>query len=230
MRKFITGLAFLAFASVTQAEVQFIPELLAGQSINLIRSTSSYGQTIKIYKNKLNANSYGLRLGIKFSDNFTVELAKHFHGEITDKHMVSYPRCVPGGGGPGREVCLPPEGDYTFQTRTPIDTESIRLGVKVNTEVYQNLFLTAGIGIAHWQYNRYKPIELVNGIGRHLEEKSSNDPYYSLGAQYKLSKNMIIGLEYSLLTITQKMVEHELGYVKGTHHINDISLTAAWLF
>ena len=39
------------------------------------------------YSSSLKSNSFGFRLGINFTDNFTIELAKQDHGDVVNNSV-----------------------------------------------------------------------------------------------------------------------------------------------
>ena len=229
MKKFITGVALLLTPFFTSAEIRFVSEILVGQSQyqmdSSIRREVQTEVSEESYSTSLSSDSFGFRLGAKFTDNFSFELAKHEHGESVGYIAVSFPTALPAEG-----CCLGPDHDMIRVAIVPIDLESIRLGVKGEIEMFSNTFVNARLGLAHWKYGEFTPHKLTAISAQSNSGESGNDIYYSFGVEYKFTKNIFIGAEYSLFTIDEKKIFHD--ELSGTYKniVKDISFVIGWAF
>ena len=220
MKKYIVGIVLFSIPFFSSAEVKFVSEILVGQSKNKIHSNiqgDSGGEDN--YYSHLNSNSFAFRLGLKFTENLSFELAKHNHGSAVNQLTDSIPVVV---GGSIVDY-------YTYERNMPIDTTSLRLGMKGEVEIITGLSLNARLGLAHWEYDEYTPQDLI-AIGWSTDT-NGNDIYYSLGAEYKLTENFYVGVEYSVLPIDKNFEDKDLeasGYFD--HTIKDLSFIVGWEF
>ena len=226
MKKIVIGIAFLPL--FTYAETTIVSEILIGQTQHKIHSSlRTVIQTEvseKNYSSSLNSDSFGFRLGVKFTHHLTFELAKHKHGSTVNKFTESYPTMGPSGS------LLPPEFDTSIQAIIPIDINSIRLGVKGEVELFKDFSINARLGFAHWKYDGFTPQKLTHlGVSSYGDE-SGNDIYYSLGAEYKFTENFYVGLEHSLLKINQKNGINNEVRASYKHDVKDLSLVLGWVF
>lgn len=122
------------------------------------------------------------------------------------------------------------EHDVIYQVITPINIDSIRLGIKSEFYVLDKLSLNARAGLAHWEYEEFTPQAITllgpsNGGG-----ESGNDIYYSLGAEYKFTENFYAGLEYSIFNVAMKQKYHDDVISSYKHKVEDISFVIGWTF
>ena len=82
MKELFLSAILITLSSMVKAEVIITPELLLGGSIHKINVSSHEQYIANRFKANISAMAYGLRLGGKLTDNFTLELAFHAHGEI----------------------------------------------------------------------------------------------------------------------------------------------------
>ncbi|MBQ4862841.1 outer membrane beta-barrel protein [Pseudoalteromonas sp. MMG013] len=216
MKKSILGGALLALPVYAKAEMTIVSEVLIGKAKNELYAYQDFDLGGN-RSSSSDSDSFGLRLGLELTDNIIVEIAKHEHGESTNDYTVSIPSSLG-------------DGFYrSFNVRLPIDIESVRFGLKGKTELFESLIVNARVGIAHWKYKgeipaRLVPTDLTNGGG------SGNDIYISFGFEYKLTKNLYIGLEYSLLSINETKEYDYTGIVKYQHDVKDLSVIVGWEF
>lgn len=233
MKKIIAGIAILSLPLFTNAETAFVTEILIGQSQNKILSSNRIEiqdeVSVNNYSSSLSSDSLGFRFGVKFLENVSIELAKHDHGSATNSITISYPTLIPGVPS-GGVCCLGPEHDFTVEALIPINIESIRLGVKGEINVLTNFSVSARLGIAHWKYKRADPQQLTNISSSSYGEESGNDLYYAIGAEYKLTENINIGLEYSLFAVKEEnQINNEVSSTYY-HDVEDFSLVLGWMF
>ncbi len=178
----------------------------------------------------MNATSYGLRLGAKIFENFSIELAHHLHGKFNSRVEVSTPMPAPGSPDPGGSGVLPPEYDRHYTHLFPIDLQSTKFGFKGELAVIEYLSVNARVGIAHWSYDKASPQDFTMIGGTYGAGDNGNSVYYSIGVDYQLYQNFQVGLEYSLLSIeVEEMID---GSVLSAyqHDVTDISLSIGWMF
>lgn len=230
MKKIVVGIAILSFPLFTYAETTFVSELLIGQSQNKINSSLTTEIQSEVskenYSSSLNSDSFGFRFGVKFFENVSIELAKHDHGSATNKLTITYSTQIPGFP----SANLGPEHDFTTEAIIPINIESIRFGIKGETNVLVNLSVNARFGVAHWKYKGFNPQKLTNISPSSDGEETGNDIYYSIGAEYKVTESINIGLEYSLFTVKEEKRINDEVTSTYNHDVTDLSLVLGWVF
>jgi hypothetical protein len=216
------------FPLFTLAETVIVSEILIGKSQHEIKSSLNPKISNESYFASLNDNSFGVRFGVKFWDNVSIELAKHYHGRVVNEFTVYYPTSIPGTPSEGN-CCLGPDHDYTAEAIIPIEIESIRFGIKGEIELVTNFTVNARVGLAHWSYKNYTPKRLANFSPPPVSDGSGNDLYYSLGAEYKFSEDLYFGIDYSLLSVNESYAVND---VSGSfsHDVKDLSIVAGWVF
>lgn len=233
MIKTIAGIALFALPFFSLAEISVVSEILIGQSKYDIDSTLRTEIRTEVseenYSSSLNSDSFGFRLGIKFTDNFSFELAKHEHGKSVNYVTVYIPTSIPAspnGGG----CCLGSYEDNSFVAIVPIDLESIRLGIKGEMELFENTSINARLGLARWKSGEYTPQKLTNISGYSNSSETGNDIYYSLGAEYKFTEHLYIGVEYSLLKIAVNTTSGDIYSGSYKNNVKDFSFVIGWVF
>lgn len=181
------------------------------------------------YSSSLNSDSFGFRLGIKFTDNFSFELVKHEHGKSVNYATVYIPTSLPGSSN-GDGCCLGPDEDSSLVAIVPIDLESIRLGIKGEMELFENTSINARLGLARWKYGEYTPQKLSDLSGYSNSGETGNDIYYSLGAEYKFTENFYIGVEYSSLKISVNKTYDDEYSGSYNNFVKDLSFVIGWTF
>jgi len=232
MKNIITGIALFSFPLFAFAELNIVSEILIGQSQYKIDSSQRTEILSEIseenYSSSLNSDSFAFRLGLKFSDNFSIELSKHDHGESVNNITASIPTMAPPS--PSGPTFLPPEFDTVYEAIRPIDLESIRIGVKGEMELLTSLFINARFGLAHWKYKKFSPQSLIMFNPINGSDESGNDIYYSLGAEYKFTEDFYLGIEYSLFKIDENTVFNDEVTSSYKHTVKDLSLVIGWEF
>lgn len=149
MIKTIAGIALFALPFSSFAEISVVSEILIGQSTYDINSTLRTEIRTEVseenYSSSLNSDSFGFRLGITFTDNFSFELAKHEHGKSVNYVTVYIPTSTPASPN-GAGCCLGPDEDSSVVAIVPIVLESIRLGIKGEMELFENTSINARLG------------------------------------------------------------------------------------
>jgi hypothetical protein len=232
MKNIITGIALFSFPLFSFAELNIVSEILIGQSQYKIDSSQRTTILSQIsdenYSSSLNSDSFAFRLGLKFFENFSIELSKHDHGESVNNITVSIPTLAPpSSSGP---IFLPSEFDTVYEAIRPIDLESIRIGIKGEMELLTNLSINSRFGLAHWNYKKFSPQSLIIFNPINDNDKSGNDIYYSLGAEYKITENFYLGIEYSLFKIDENSVLNDEVSNSYKHTVKDLSLIIGWKF
>lgn len=227
--KTIIGGALLLSPLMSYAETTFVTEVLIGQSKHNIKSSINAELSNESYSASLDESSFGFRLGVKFWDYVSIEIAKHDHGSAVNEFTIYYPAPfspTPGSSG----CCLGPEHDITQEARLPIDIESLRLGIKTEYELFTNFSVNARLGLAHWSYDHYSPQQTILPSSSTNGGESGNDIYYSIGGNYQFTESIHVGLEYSLFTVSEGF-DPRMG-IDGSyeHDIEDISLVLGWRF
>jgi opacity protein-like surface antigen len=233
MIKTIAGIALFSLPFSSFAEISVVSEILIGQSTYDINSTLRTEIRTEVseknYSSSLNSDSFGFRLGIKFTDNFSFELAKHEHGKSVNYVTVYILRAIPPSPN-GGSCCLGPDEDSSLVAIVPIDLESIRLGIKGEMELFENTSINARLGLARWKYGEYTPQKLSDISGHSNSGETGNDIYYSLGAEYKFTENFHIGVEYSLLKISVNKTYDDEYSGSYNNNVKDLSFVIGWAF
>jgi len=228
MKNIIIGTALFLLSLYSYAELNVVSEILVGKTENNIHSTLKNEVSEEHYSSSLKSDSFGFRLGVNFTENFTFELAKHEHGDTVNNFTISVPTLAPPS--PNGPIYLPPEFDTVYEVSIPIDLESIRLGIKGQIELFENMSINARIGFAHWKYDRFTPQQLTNVGAAPSIEESGNDVYYAIGAEYKFTDNFYLGFEYSLFTINERSGDKNSVSGSYKHDVKDLSLVLGWAF
>lgn len=232
MIKTIVGIALFALPFFSFAEISVVSEILIGQSTYDINSTLRTEIRTEVseenYSSSLNSDSFGFRLGIKFTDNFSFELAKHEHGKSVNYVTIYIPTSIPPS--PNGGCCLGPDEDSSLVAIVPIDLESIRLGIKGEMELFENTSINARLGLARWETGEYSPQKLTDISGYSRSGETGNDIYYSLGAEYKFTENFYIGVEYSLLKISVNKTFDDEYSGSYKNNVKDLSFVIGWAF
>lgn len=222
MKKIITGIVLSSITFFSFAEVKFKSELLVGQTNNKIYSLEQIPYALNESSSfSLNSDSFAFRLGVKFTDNFSLELSQHDHGTFTNQFTITIPRNIEG------TCCIPSDSNTTYAAQVPIDTNSIRFGFKGELLLLDDLSINARLGLAHWKYDQFTPQQLASFTPSNTA-KSGNDIYYSFGAEYQWTRNFYVGIEYSSFTISEGF---ESGFdTSGSYKydLNDLSLIVGW--
>ena len=229
MNKIIIGGILFAIPFQSSAEIKLISEVLVGQSQHKLDSsiqTEGWYSDAIFEKTSTSSkdNSFGLRLGLKVTNNFTLELAKHTHGSFDNEITVSnpYPIIIPG--------CNKCVDYHVSKVKAKIDSSSIRYGIKGELAVFSGLSVNARLGIARWEDKQEYTPEISGIIESPSNEQKGNDLYYALGVSYRLTTNLNIGLEYSLVTINDRMyIDNEIVDLYK-RNIEDLSIIIGWEF
>jgi opacity protein-like surface antigen len=229
MKNLIVGIALCLSPLCSYAETTFISEVLMGQSKHDMNSYLKSAEVETNYSSALKETSFAFRLGVKFMANFSLELSKHDHGSAVNEFTLSFPTRTAGtpdstGG------FLGPEHNVIYQVITPINIDSIRLGIKSEFYVLDKLSLNARAGLAHWEYEDFTPQALTNIGPSNNGGESGNDIYYSLGAEYKFTENFYVGLEYSVFNVAIKKKYYDDVISSYKHKVKDISFVIGWAF
>jgi hypothetical protein len=226
MKNLIVGIALCLSPLCSYAETTFISEVLMGQSKHDMNSYLKSAEVETNYSSALKETSFAFRLGIKFMDNFSLELSKHDHGSAVNEFTLIYPNLLPEpSGAPLGEV-----HDMFVQAIIPINIDSIRLGIKSEFYVLDKLSLNARAGLAHWEYGDFTP-QALTIIGSTMNGgESGNDIYYSLGAEYKFTESFYVGLEYSIFNVAIKKKYYDDVISSYKHKVKDISFVIGWTF
>jgi hypothetical protein len=224
MKKLILGAVFLAIPTLAYSETKIYSEVLVGSSSQKTNSSyDSEGDELshpeKSSFSEQISNSYAIRLGVKYTDYLSFELAMHNHGEVNYIHIFSR----------GYPISPIPEAPLLFrdeEAKASVQTESIRLGIKGELNIIENLSVNARLGVAKWKYDGLSPH--VNGFTRGLDD--GYDIYYSIGSKYNVSDALYIGLEYSLLTMQQDKEFDNSQRGTYEHEVKDLSVILGWVF
>ena len=96
--------------------------------------------------------------------------------------------------------------------------------------MFSNISVNARLGIANWGYDKATPRSRYG----YTHGNSGIDAYYSLGAEYKVTEDVYLGLEYSIFEYNSKYNDKnfdDLGYFGFTsHNVKDLSLILGWVF
>ncbi|AUJ71088.1 MULTISPECIES: outer membrane beta-barrel protein [Pseudoalteromonas] len=220
MKKQLFGLAVLSLPMYAKADIAIFSEVLFGKANNEFYAEQESDLGYR-RASSANSDSWGLRLGVGLTDHLALEIAQHFHGESLAEYSVHVSNTLSG-------IYQNPY-DYSYRVRFPIDTESLRLGIKGEIEVSTNINANIRVGMAHWQYKDVIPAQLVP-TGSTSSGDSGNDIYTSIGVEYRLTDNLYVGLEYSLLNIKESKEYDYTGVVQYEHNLHDISMLLGWAF
>ena len=233
MKKLTTGVILSSLLCSTSfsaiAESGFISEILIGQSKHTVNATPVNYQSEKKYKSNLDDKSLAFRVGYKYTDYLTFELAKHDHGSVTNKVELIYSTQLPGSPD-GNPCCLGPDHDTVVTAIVPIEIDSLRLGVKGQWQLLSNLSINARLGIARWEFEKYSPKNLSQLAVQTNEDVSGNDLYYGVSAEYQFTENFYIGVEYSMLSIDEDYKDEFNNIGSYNYDVKDLSLVLGWAF
>ncbi|AWB65991.1 hypothetical protein C2869_05860 [Saccharobesus litoralis] len=239
MKKQLLGIALSSLSLFSYAEMDIYAELLVGQSSYKLDSQMKQGNKDYNYSTSLDATSYGLRLGLDISEHFALEIAAHQHGSADLDYVLYASQVVtgpPDAFGNVDLIVLDPKFDVPYDTSMPIELQSVRLGVKGQWKITESMFFNGRLGIANWRFNNFIYQRPPDNSMALYHERSGADIYYSVGTDYYLTDNFYLGLEYSLLNVSENFNDHELfeGWelVDGSfeHAITDLSLVVGWNF
>lgn len=233
MKKLTTGVILSSLLCSTSfsaiAESGFISEILIGQSKHTVNATPVNYQSEKKYKSNLDDKSLAFRVGYKYTDYLTFELAKHDHGSVTNKVELIYSTQLPGSPD-GNPCCLGPDHDTVVTAIVPIEIDSLRLGVKGQWQLLSNVSINARVGIARWEFGTFSPKHLTVFSSRRNEDVSGNDFYYGVGAEYRFTENFYLGVEYSILSIKESYSDENDVSGSYSYDVKDLSLVLGWAF
>ncbi len=233
MNKLTTGviLSSLLFSTSFSAiaESGFISEILIGQSKHKVNATPVNYQSEKKYESNLDDKSLAFRVGYKYTDYLTFELAKYDHGSVTNKVELRSPTQLPGTPS-GGACCFGPEYDIIHTAILPIEIDSLRLGVKGQWQLLSNVSINARVGIARWEFGTFSPKHLTVFSSRRNEDVSGNDFYYGVGAEYRFTENFYLGVEYSILSIKESYSDENDVSGSYNYDVKDLSLVLGWAF
>ena len=233
MNKLTTGVILSSLLCSTSfsaiAESGFISEILIGQSKHTVNATPVNYQSEKKYKSNLDDKSLAFRVGYKYTDYLTFELAKHDHGSVTNKVELIYSTQLPGSPD-GNPCCLGPDHDTVVTAIVPIEIDSLRLGVKGQWQLLSNVSINARVGIARWEFGTFSPKHLTVFSSRRNEDVSGNDFYYGVGAEYRFTENFYLGVEYSILSIKESYSDENDVSGSYNYDVKDLSLVLGWAF
>ncbi|QBY04070.1 hypothetical protein E2K93_06585 [Thalassotalea sp. HSM 43] len=224
MNKYIAGIALVTLPFFSNAETTIVSEILVGTTHNNLTTSSHIRGENNKFSNSENSESYGIRLGVKFTDNISIELSRNVHGSVESNFTYTYYTQSPGipGGGTIPSETQAITADHSF------DIESTKLGFKLEYNLWSDLFINTRIGIAYWEYDDSTPHY------SHDDGDTGNDVYYSVGADYHITENIYVGLEYSFFEATDNWDDtsgDNLGsFGKFSHEVEDLSLIAGWNF
>ncbi len=221
MKALILGITLLGLPFSSLAESSFITEATVGKSIHQTSTKSSTGNK---YNSSLNDTSLALRFGYKYNHNFTFELAFHDHGKVTNKFEIRVPTTIPGDS----RCCLGPEHDTVYNANIPLALESIRLGIKGQWPIDENLSINARLGLAKWAFGDYSP-KVFNQTSASIDD-NGNDLYYGLGLDYQFTESFYMGVEYSMLSIDENFMDENNNSASYTYDVKDLSLVLGWAF
>lgn len=228
MKKLTTGIVLLSLPFSTLAKSNFVTEALVGQASHDISATTSSLQRSNKFTSKENDTSLAFRFGYQFTDNYTVELAYHDHGQVTNKFELRIPTPAPPSSGGG--CCLGPEHDTIVNGIIPTDVDSIRLGVKGQWQLFDSFSVNARLGVAQWQFGKYSPTNIGNPGAVRKSNEDGYDMYYAIGAEYQFTPDFYLGVEYSVLKIQDSYTYSEESSGSYQYDVNDFSLVLGWKF
>lgn len=118
--------------------------------------------------------SAALKLGYQFNDYFAAELGKNKGG---------------GWEGSGMDEL----GNFVDKS---VETTSLTTGIKALVPIFEDFSVFTRLGVANWDLKvTSKDYSLNNELV--LIEGDGYDLYYSIGAEYLITENYSIGIEYS---------------------------------
>ena len=222
MKKVFLGMLMLSFPLHATEKIGITSEVLLGKTQNKLSSSHH------AFSSSLRSDSFGFRIGWNITDNVVLEIAKQDHGETVQDVTHRIPTVITGPT--GLPITLAPEFDTIVESSIPIELESVRIGVKGQLEVFENLRVNARLGVARWDYGMFSPLNTAYGASSPNLVNNGNDLFYSMGADYKFSDNFYLGLEYSVLNIEASSDNNTLVSNSFEHDVKDLSLVLGWKF
>lgn len=174
MKKTCTLLSLLLITKLSLAQSSFYGELSLGMADNAkdIQQSSLNTITENYSQDHGTTTTFGGRLGYYFNDFVAFELGLHSFGE-TDTNLQSK------------------DGERVTEK---ISTASGSAGIKLQFPIFDNVSLFGRTGYARWNYKaKSTQVENPETLSKTFDD---NDVYFALGAQYKVTKTISIGLEY----------------------------------
>lgn len=213
------GLVLLSLPIYAEAEINVYSEALIGKANNELYAKDDFDGSKRA--SSAMSDSFGLRLGFELTEQLALEISKHHHGEAPAEYTVHRSTTIPGSN----------EGPFTtsYNVGLPIDTESLRLGVKGKIALSNKVNANIRVGIAHWKYKDVIPAQLVSPDNTGSGD-SGNDIYTAVGFNYQLTDNLYAGLEYALINIKESQEYDYGGNVKYEHNLHELSIVLGWAF
>ena len=191
---------------------KFSGELLLGDSAQqLDASIGIQGSSplVILSSPEEHSSSYGIRGSYQPFRHFALELGYQSYGKFS-------------GGGNFPDLIL--------------DADSINVGVKGILPLSRGYSLSAGLGLAHWDVDASSssaPSDYgVNNDPNRMDDQG-NDPYYTLSANYQINEKVVVGLNYSVVTMKWTLrngISNNDTYVNFEHEIKNIALSVGVRF
>ncbi len=210
MKKVVIGFIVAAMTTPVVADSGFYAELALGNADNKT-SIKGYenGDLIETFSFSKSTNSYGIKGGYQFGQNFAIELGLQENGDATHTEVDEF---------------------VTYSDK--IETSSTNIGVKGILPLGDIFSLNARLGLAFWDFSS-------NSTDSEFPEdnstfsKSGNDIYYSIGGEFIINQRFNIGFEYSTITMNWGQTFEFFDDVYRSdidHKVDNISVTLKFKF
>lgn len=208
----ITSILLTAMPAV--AAGKFSGELLLGESAQQFDASVGFTgstPTETLSSPKKHSNSYGIRGSYQPFRFFALEL-----------EYQNYEKFTVG---------------ENFQ-HLMLDADALNLGVKGILPLSRGYSLSAGLGLAHWDVDSSLSSSFdssdigVNNDANRMDGQG-NDPYYTLSANYQINEKIVVGLNYSVVTMKWALrndTSNDHFYVNFEHEIKNIALSVGVRF
>lgn len=210
MRQIILATAAYLFAVPAFAANDFSAEVLFGRSdqaldVSATSFSESSTQDSGLFLDS-HSTSYGFIGGYQFSQYVAVELSYQKYGEFTSVTNNS--------------------------THLKLNSNATQLGIKGILPLPNGYSINCRLGFASWDLNNSRknpnPGDDISKL-----QSEGKDPYYGVGAEYRINKNLFVGLSYSVLSMHWDEREEGESYVflmDFEHEIKNISFSVGAFF
>lgn len=183
MKKVILGVSLLLTVFPVYAEKQFYSDVFIGntQSDFSTQYVERGGDSEFQFSDNTSFGSstgFGFGLGYQLNRYFALEARYIENGTSSIIHLDEFDEGI----------------------EEKIDTSSINLGAKFSLQLIEEININSRLGLASWGVDI--TITDLSPLSEPVKSgKSGEDIYWSIGANYVISNDLLLGLEYSELTM-----------------------------
>jgi len=146
--------------------------------------------------------SLGLRGAFEFNENLALEVSYMAYGEADDSFV----------------------DDFGDTITNEVETSALKVGLKGILPVANGFALVGRLGVARWDYEVTTKDSAFPGESEKLDDNGV-DIFYGVGAQYSVTENFRVGLEYTILDTEVELLGEDVD-----HEIKNLALSVAFSF